>query len=331
MAEGSEAAPSPASLGERAVRPANSEPRSGGALGGVRGLTGIICACLTPFDDDDRVDYAALEREINYIVDECQVDAISIAAVEAAEYTRLSWEERQELIRAAVAMVDRRLPTIAGCSHQNPRMVIQMSEAAASVGADLAQVLIPVLPWGGEPDDDELTLFFEEVAERSALPIVAYHNPGPGADPGYGAFVRLSAIPRVHYFKESSRDTQKVARMIEEIDRAGNAGYFTTMQPLLMTLLMGGSGATMPPPGARIGARVVKAFRAGDLSEAHRWQRLYAAFPSKWPTYGLPPVMKAALQEIGVDIGHPARPYLPVAPADRLQIRELLREAELIE
>jgi 4-hydroxy-tetrahydrodipicolinate synthase len=118
--------------------------------------------------------------------------------------------------------------------------------------------------------------------------------------------------------------------MVEEIDRAGNAGYFTTMQPLLMTLLLGGSGATMPPPGAKIGARVVNAWRQGDLEGAKRWQRLYAAFPSKWPSYGLPPVMKAAMREIGVDIGDPARPYLPVAPADRLQIREVLREAELL-
>jgi len=293
-------------------------------------LSGIICACLTPFDDDDRIDFGALEREITYIIEECRVDAISIGAVEAAEYTRLSWEERQELIRAAIEMVGHRLPTIAGCSHQNPRMVVEMCEFAARAGADLAQVLIPIRPWGGDPEDAELVRFFADVGEGSPLPIVAYHNPGPGADPGYGAFIELSANPHIHYFKESSRDTQKIARMIEEIDRAGNAGYFTTMQPLLMTLLMGGSGATMPPPGAKIGAEVVKAFRAGDLDGARRWQRLYAAFPSKWPAYGLPPVMKAAMREIGVDIGHPARPYMPVALADRLQIRELLREAELI-
>jgi 4-hydroxy-tetrahydrodipicolinate synthase len=294
-------------------------------------LSGIICACLTPFDDDNRVNYAALEREIEYIIDECHADAISIGAVEASEYTRLSWAEREELIGAALRMVDHRVPTIAGCSHQNPRMVLDMSEKSARAGADLVQVLMPLRPWGGEPSDGELMGFFEEVGDRSPLPIVAYHNPGPGADPAYDAFIKLSTVPRIHYFKESSRDAQKVARMIEEIDRAGNAGYFTTMQPLLMTLLMGGSGATMPPPGAKIGARVVKAFRDGDLAEARRWQRVYASFPSKWPAYGLPPVMKAALQEIGVDIGHPARPYRPVTPADRQQIRDVLREADLLE
>jgi 4-hydroxy-tetrahydrodipicolinate synthase len=296
----------------------------------ARRLSGIICACLTPFDGRDRVNYAALDREIAYIVDECQVDAISIGAVEAAEYTRLDWDERKELLRQGIGMVRGRIPTIAGCSHQNPALVGDLAQVAAEAGADLIQVLIPARPWGGEPDPAELVEYFTQVAERSPLPIVAYHNPGPGADPDHATFVRLSTNARIHYFKESSRDTKRIARMIEEIDRAGNAGYFTTMQPLLMTLMMGGSGATMPPPGARIGASVVAAFRAGDLDGARRWQRLYAAFPSKWPSYGLPPVMKAALQEIGVDIGDPARPYAPVTPADRQQIRELLREAALI-
>lgn len=294
-------------------------------------LSGIICACLTPFDKGDRVDFDALEREINYIVDECGVDAISIGAVEAAEYTRLDWAEREELLRIGIQMVGHRLPTIAGCSQQNPRFVGEMAELAARVGADLIQVLIPTRPWGGNPEAGELVDYFTEVAVASPLPIVAYHNPGPGADPDHATFIKLSTNARIHYFKESSRDTQKIARMVEEIDRAGNAGYFTTMQPLLTTLLLGGSGATMPAPGAAIGARVVKAFRAGNLDEAHRWQRLYAAFPSKWPSYGLPPVMKAALQEIGLNIGDPARPYAPVTPADRLQIRELLREADLLD
>ncbi len=293
-------------------------------------LTGIICACLTPFDRENRVDYGALEREIDYIVDECQVDAISIGAVEAAEYTRLTWEERQDLIRQALAMVDHRLPTIAGCSHQNPRFVGEMAEVAADAGADLIQVLIPNRPWGGTPEPGELLDFFTDVAVRSPLPMVAYHNPGPGADPDYATFVKLSTNAQVRYFKESSRDTKKIARMVEEIDRAGNAGYFTTMQPLLMTLMMGGSGATMPPPGAKIGALVVKAFREGNLDEALRWQRLYATFPSKWPSYGLPPVMKAAMQEIGVDLGDPSRPYETVAPEHRLEIRAVLREAGLL-
>ena len=293
------------------------------------GLSGIIGACLTPFDENGRIDYAALEREIDFIV--ADADAISIAAVEAAEYTMLSLEERKELLRTATEMVARRRPVILGVSSPSPRAAIELAEYAAKVGADLIQVLMPLRPWGGQPTDPELMHYFQEIAAWSPLPIVAYHNPGPGADPGLGSFIKLSEISQIHCFKESSREITKITRLIEEIDRAGNARYFTTMQPLLMTLLMGGSGGTMPPPGTRIGAQVVRAFREGDLERAREWQRLYSIFPGKWASYGLPPVMKSAMRHFGLDLGEPARPYRAVTPGDHAQIGEFLRRTGLLE
>ena len=67
-------------------------------------IKGIIGACLTPFDDNDRVNYKALEKEIDFIVADC--DAITIAAVEAAEYTMLSRDERKEVLKVATEMVE---------------------------------------------------------------------------------------------------------------------------------------------------------------------------------------------------------------------------------
>lgn len=291
-------------------------------------IKGIIGACLTPFGEDDRVNYDALRREIDFIVADC--DAISIAAVEAAEYTMLSRAERLELLRIGTEMVDKRVPVLLGCSSPSPREVIELAEYAAKVGGDMAQVLMPLRPWGGQPTIAELMEFFTQVASASPLPLVVYHNPGPGADPPQDAFVRISEIPNVRYFKESSRDITKISRLIEQIDLAGKGYYFTTMQPLLATLMMGGSGATMPPPGTRIGAQVVKAFRAGDLETARYWQRCFALFPGKWAAYGLPPVMKSAMKHFGVDIGDPARPYSPVSPRDHAQIGQFLRQIGLV-
>ena len=119
--------------------------------------------------------------------------------------------------------------------------------------------------------------------------------------------------------------------MIEEIQLSGNALYFTTMQPLLMTLVMGGSGATMPPPGTRIGAQVVKAFREGDHERAQYWQRFYSMFPAKWAAYGLPPIMKSAMKHFGLDLGDPVPPFKPVTPRDHAQIGEFLRQIGLLE
>ena len=291
-------------------------------------IKGIIGACLTPFGDDERVNFDALKRVIDFIVADC--DAISIAAVEAAEYTMLSREERKELLRLGTAMVDKRKPVILGVSSPSPREVIELAEYAASVGGDLVQVLMPLRPWGGQPTIAELMEFYTQVASASPLPVVAYHNPGPGADPPQDAFVRISEINNIRYFKESSRDITKISRLIEQIDLAGKGHYFTTMQPLLATLMMGGSGATMPPPGTRIGTEVVRAFRAGDIERARFWQRCFALFPGKWAAYGLPPVMKSAMKHFGVDIGEPSRPYAPVSPRDHAQIGQFLRQVGLL-
>lgn len=291
-------------------------------------IKGVIGAGLTPFGEDDRVNYDALKHEIDFIVADC--DAISIAAVEAAEYTMLSPEERKELLRIGTEMVGKRVPVILGVSSPSPREVIELAEHGAKAGGDLVQVLMPLRPWGGQPTIAELMEFFTQVASASPLPLVAYHNPGPGADPPQDAFVRISEIPNVRYFKESSRDITKISRLIEQIDLAGKGYYFTTMQPLLATLIMGGSGATMPPPGTRIGAQVVRAFRAGDVERAKYWQRCFALFPGKWGAYGLPPVMKSAMKHFGVDLGDPARPYAPVSPRDHAQIGQFLRQIGIL-
>jgi 4-hydroxy-tetrahydrodipicolinate synthase len=294
-----------------------------------RALNGIIGACLTPFDEQGRVDYDALAREIDFIV--ADADAISIAAVEAAEYTVLSPEERRELMRRGVELVNHRLPVILGASSSSLRTTIELAEYAAELGADYVQVLMPLRPWGGQPSTQELYDYFGDVAVRSPLPMVAYHNPGPGADPSVEATIRLSTIPKIHAFKESSRDITKISRLIEEIELTGAAHYFTTMQPLLITLMLGGSGATMPPPGTKIGAQVVRAFRAGDTELATRWQHIYSMFPGRWGAYGLPPVMKSAMKHLGIDLGDPARPYEPVTPWDHAQIGDFLRKAGLLE
>jgi 4-hydroxy-tetrahydrodipicolinate synthase len=291
-----------------------------------KSLRGIIAACLTPFRDG-RVDYDALGREIDYIVDDCRADAISIAAVEASEYTQLGWDERKELIRRGIELVGRRIPTIAGISHPAPRCALELAEHAAACGADLVQVLMPQRPWGGEPQPQEMVAYFSQIARNSPLPLVAYHNPGPGADPAIPTLIELSKIDQVHYFKESSRDITKIGRLIEEIDRADNARYFTTMQPLLITLLLGGSGGTMPPPGTAVGARVVEAVRQGDVERARELARTFSVFPGRWGSYGLPPVMKAALRRLGLDIGDPAPPYRALSEVDDVALAAFLQQS----
>lgn len=292
---------------------------------------GIIATCLTPFDADGGVDFDALAREIEFIIGSCQAGAIAVGATEDSEYTMLTSEQRQELNRVATAVVARRIPVIAGISHPSPIRALELAEQAAVDGADVVQVLMPSRLWGGDPDADELYDYLAEVAIHSPLPVSVYHNRGPGADPGIPLFLRVAELYNVPYLVETSGDVTKISRLIEEIDHRGTARFFTTIESLLINLTLGGSGAAMPPPAAYVGGQVVRAYQAGDMERAVEWQRILGLFPNRWSRYGVPPVMKAAMRHLGIDLGVPAPPYGTLGKWDEAAIGQFLEEVGLKE
>jgi 4-hydroxy-tetrahydrodipicolinate synthase len=270
---------------------------------------GLIVAPLTPFTDHLDVDEAALRREIDYVVGDCRATMIVAAGVETQEYTYLSLEKRKALIRHTIECVAGRVPVMVGISHPSFKTAVELAHFAENLGAGAVQLLAPLRPFAGPPTQADLIGYFEAVARETELPITLYLNPGPGADVSVPDTIALAKLPRVQLIKESSRDLARVSRVIVETDRAGHARYFTTMQMLLATLQLGGSGATMPPPASEIARHIIDAFVAKDHERAAALQLQFALFPSKWMHRGLAPVMKAAMNLIGVPVGDPYPPY----------------------
>jgi 4-hydroxy-tetrahydrodipicolinate synthase len=281
---------------------------------------GLIVAPLTPFDNELNVDEARLRRQIDYVVTDCRADMVVAAGVETQEYTYLSLDERKALIRRTIELVGGRVPVMVGVSHPALKTAIALAHEAEKLGAAAVQLLAPLRPFAGPPTRDDLVSYFETMARETGLPITLYLNPGPGAEVSIADTIALAKLPRVQFIKESSRDLARVSRLIAEIDRAGHARYFTTMQMLLITLLLGGSGATMPPPACEIARLIVDAFVAKDYQRAAEFQQQFALFPAKWMHRGLAPVMKAAMNQIGIPVGDP---YPPYAPLTREEVNEL--------
>jgi 4-hydroxy-tetrahydrodipicolinate synthase len=130
--------------------------------------------------------------------------------------------------------------------------------------------------------------------------------------------VELARVPGVKYFKESSRDLRRIMRLIVEIEDAGLAHFLTTMEVLLATLQLGGSGATVPPPAAKLAVQIVKSYQKGELRTAVELQKKFALFPGRWMEWGLAPVMKAAMRAVGEEVGDPHPPFQPL-PKDEYE------------
>ena len=293
-------------------------------------LPGLIVPPLTPFTEDLKVDEKALQAGVNYVVEDCNAAMVIAAGVEAQEYHYLTMDERKNLIARTLEYVDGRCPVAVGISHPSFKIAIELAHYAEKIGAEAVQLLAPLRPFGGEPTQGELVAYFEAVSRESHLPMVLYLNPGPGANVSIPATIELSQLERVKYVKESSRDLSRVSRLISEIELSGRAKYFTTMQMLLITLQLGGSGITLPPPAAMLANKVIKAFVAGDMQEAARLQLQFALFPARWMHNGLTPTMKAAMKILNIPAGDPYPPFPPIKGEELKALEIYLKTTDLM-
>lgn len=289
----------------------------------------LVVAPLTPFTADQKIDAAALKREIDYVIADCGATMVVAAGVEAQEYTYLGLDERRELIRLTLECVAGRAPVMVGISHPSYKTAIELAHFAHGLGAHAVQMLAPLRPFGGPPTERDLVAYFEAVANASPLPMTLYLNSGPGAEVSVPATIAIARLDKVRYIKESSRDLARVSRLIVEIDHAGHARYFTTMQMLLATLSLGGSGATMPPPGAEIARQVIDAYVEGDYARAAQIQLQFALFPARWMHRGLTATMKTAMRLIGLPVGDLYPPYVSLDAAETAALADYLKTTVL--
>src|SRR5437764_14878998 len=87
---------------------------------------GLIVAPLTPFNDDLEIDERALQRQIDYVIEDCRATMVVAAGVETQEYTYLSLQDRKALIGRTIELVDGRAPVMVGASHPSFKTAIEL-------------------------------------------------------------------------------------------------------------------------------------------------------------------------------------------------------------
>ena len=112
---------------------------------------GLIVAPLTPFTSDLKLNEAALQRQIDYVVRDCSATMVVAAGVETQEYTYLSLEQRRELVRRTIEFVDGRVPVMVGITHPSFKTAIELANEAEKLGAAVVQLLAPLRPFAGQP------------------------------------------------------------------------------------------------------------------------------------------------------------------------------------
>ena len=124
------------------------------------------------FDANGKINYGEMERYVNWLIDAGIHGLYPNGST--GEFVRLSWEERQDVVRLIAEVNNGRVPILAGASEANTRDVLKMAEFYASIDVD-AISLVP--PHHYKISDESLFEHFAEIAEQSPLDILLYNIP----------------------------------------------------------------------------------------------------------------------------------------------------------
>lgn len=136
-------------------------------------FSGVYTALITPFKNNNKIDFDALERLIK---NQCisGVDGI-VPCGTTGESSTLTCEEREEVIEFCVKNVNGRVRVLAGTGSNSTDEVIHSTQFAKKVGCDGALI---VSPYYNKPTQKGLYIHFKSIADAVDIPIVLYNIAG---------------------------------------------------------------------------------------------------------------------------------------------------------
>lgn len=178
----------------------------------MKPFRGTYTVMITPFTaDGSAVDVPALKRLVNWQIEEGIHGLIPLGST--GEFLSMTREERELVIETCVKTAAGRVPVLIGTGAEWTRDGVEYAREAERFGADGIMV-IP--PFYSSPTEDELFEHYRQIAEAISLPVMIYNNPATAnVDLTPPIVARLSRIDNVKYIKESTLEVTRVRDIIE--------------------------------------------------------------------------------------------------------------------
>lgn len=268
---------------------------------------GLLTALVTPLQDD-AINVQALEALIDR-----QIRAGVAGLVfggGTGEFGALLLDERRELAREAIRIVNGRVAVIVQTGALATRDVIALSQDAQEAGAT---GLLVASPFGEPINWRERLRFYEQVDASVSLPIMIYNTP-PSGILTLAQIQKLAELSNISAIKDSSGSAELMGDLLAWAATSGLSVY-VGMDSLLYQAV--GSGARGGIFGAASVIPEVLAQMIGDLQASGstkgslgRWHHLrpLLRFMERSPNYIA--LCKAGCSLEGIDVGEARAPYL---------------------
>ncbi|HUI88017.1 MAG TPA: 4-hydroxy-tetrahydrodipicolinate synthase [Anaerolineales bacterium] len=287
-------------------------------------LKGIYAPIVTPFNPDESINYDVLKKLIDFVLVNGVVGLVPGGTT--GEVYALNDDERLELFRAVMEYAKGRATLIAGTNSGATRDVIRLSQSAEKMGYDALMVAVP--PYS-RPNQRELLAHYRAVAKSVSLPIVLYNFPWrAGTEVGYEVLDGLAECQNVIGIKEASGEMGRVYEMRLRYGKRYQMICGSDDEALDYFLWgtecwIGGAASCTP----RQHADVLNAALSSDFVKARALMDKLLPLMRNLESGGYTQKVKRGCERLGILVGNPRRPLLPLTDSERIEFEKVFQMA----
>lgn len=173
-------------------------------------FTGSGVAIVTPFSEDEKIDYDAFKRLIEFQIAN-DTSAIIVCGT-TGEGSTLTVDERLSLFRYAAKIIKGRVPLICGTGSNSTCFTSDVAKEAEKCGADAH---LMVTPYYNKTSQNGLIKHYYKLADELKKPIIVYNVPGrTGMNISPETYLKLSRHDNIVAVKEADTDIIKLQKSI---------------------------------------------------------------------------------------------------------------------
>ena len=206
----------------------------------MQALHGSLVALVTPMSPNGDVDYASLEKLIEWHIAEGTNGIVSVGTT--GESSTLNPIEHIDVIDFTVKQVNKRIPVIAGTGANSTQEAIELTQESKKLGSDYALL---VTPYYNKPNQRGLIAHYEAVADSVDIPQILYNVPSRTACDLIPSSVQvLSEHKNIVGIKEALDSMDRIKELVKiSINANDNFSIYSGDDPTFMeSLSLGAHG-----------------------------------------------------------------------------------------
>ena len=296
----------------------------------------ILTPMVTPFKEDQSVDYEAAISIAEKLIEDNKADSIILSGT-TGEFFTMRFEERVKMFNVIKETVGNKIPLMAGVGCASTIETMALAKKAEELGFEIMMV---VSPYYTKPTQKELYNHFKKVAESVNIQMMLYNIPiFTGVNINSETVAKLSEIENIVAVKEEAELNPKQITEFINATPDDFIIYCGDDSMILEAFAQGGAkriGGIISGASHIIGVQLrnmINMFLNGKVEEAAKIQQKYLPLFRIMGQNGRTnpcSLIKEAMKMLGYKAGIPRLPLTPGTEEEIAKIRKVMKKLNIM-